>query len=79
MKLSVCIGSACQTKGSRGVFEGIKQLIAENGLDDKVELSGKFCLGSCEKAVCVLVDGELHSVSPEKVNEFFTEHVLAKL
>lgn len=79
MKISVCIGSVCQTKGSRQVFEELKQLIAEKNLSDKVELSGKFCLGSCENAVCVLVDEKLYSVSPENVNEFFTEHVLAEL
>ena len=79
MKLVVCIGSACQTKGSRQVFEGLKQLIAEKNLGDKVTLSGTFCLGECQKVVCVLVDGALYSVSPENVNEFFTEHVSAEL
>lgn len=79
MKISVCIGSACQTKGSRQVFEGLKQLIAEKNLGDKVTLSGTFCLGECQKAVCVLVDEKLYSVSPEKVNDFFNENILTKI
>ncbi len=78
MKISVCIGSSCHLKGSRQVVEKLQQLIRENGLGDKVELSGNFCLGRCQEGVCVTVDGEFHSLSPETVGEFFTNNVLAK-
>ena len=45
MKVTVCIGSSCHIKGSRQVVERLQQLIAENNLGDKVELSGTFCMG----------------------------------
>ncbi len=79
MKITVCIGSSCHVKGSRQVVRTLQQLIAENKLEDKVELGGTFCLSNCQKGVCVTVDGELHSVTPESVNEFFAENVLGKV
>ena len=79
MKITVCIGSSCHVKGSRLVVEQLQKLISENNVEDKVELGGTFCLGECQKGVCVTIDGEFFSVSPDSVNEFFTENVLNKM
>lgn len=79
MKITVCIGSSCHIKGSRQVVEKLQNLIAENNVGDKIELGGTFCMGNCQKGVCVTVDDEFHSVTPETVNDFFKEAVLAKV
>ncbi len=79
MKITVCIGSSCHIKGSRQVVEQLKRLIAENGLDNKVELGGTFCLGKCQSSVCVTVDDGFFSVSPDTVESFFAKEVLAKV
>lgn len=79
MKVTVCIGSSCHIKGSRQVVEQLRQLIAENNVEDKVELGGTFCLGNCQQGVCVTVDEEFHSVSPETVGDFFANEILAKV
>lgn len=79
MKVTVCIGSSCHIKGSRQVVEGLQNLIKEKNLADKVELSGTFCLGKCQQGVCVTVDDEFHSVTPDSVNEFFENEIVAKL
>lgn len=79
MKVTVCIGSSCHLKGSRQVVEEFQYLISENNLKDKVELGGTFCMGNCQKGVCVTVDDELHSVSPETAKEFFEKEILAKV
>lgn len=79
MKITVCIGSSCHIKGSRRVVEQLQQLIANNKVEEKVELGGTFCLGQCQQGVCVMVDESFHSVSPENVNDFFTNEVLAKI
>ena len=78
MKVVVCIGSSCHIKGSRQVVEGMQRLIAEHDLGDKVELGGTFCMGQCQKGVCVTVDEEFFSVTPETVEEFFEKNVLRK-
>ena len=79
MKITVCIGSSCHIKGSRQVVEGLQALIAENNLGEKVELGGTFCMGECQKGVCVTVDGAFHSVTPDTVGEFFAAEVLARV
>ncbi len=79
LKITVCIGSSCHIKGSRQVVEQLQTLIADNALDDKVELGGTFCMGNCQQGVCVTVDGEFHSVSPETVGEFFNKEILARV
>ena len=76
MKVTVCIGSSCHLKGSRQVVEEFQRLIAENKLSDRVELGGTFCMGNCQQGVCVTVDGELYSVSPEPAKSFFEEYIL---
>lgn len=79
LKITVCIGSSCHIKGSRQVVEQLQYLIAENGLGDKVELGGTFCMGKCQQGVCVTVNDTFHSVSPENVADFFKKEVLAKV
>ena len=79
MKITVCIGSSCHIKGSRQVVELLQEKIAEHDLKDKVELAGTFCLGRCQEGVCVLLDDEFHSLTPENTEEFFNNEVLTKL
>ena len=79
MKLTVCIGSSCHIKGSRQVVEQLQKLIKENGIEEKVDLGGTFCLGNCQQGVCVTVDEAFHSVSPDTVGEFFANEILAKV
>ncbi|MBR5121020.1 MAG: (2Fe-2S) ferredoxin domain-containing protein [Oscillospiraceae bacterium] len=79
MKVTVCIGSSCHIKGSRQVVEQLQYLISENNLGDKVELGGTFCMGNCQKGVCVTVDNDFYSVTPETVKEFFEENIKAKV
>ena len=79
MKITVCIGSSCHLKGSRQVVEQLQNLIAANSLGDRVELAGTFCMGQCQQGVCVTVDEEFHSVTPENVDEFFEKNVVGKV
>ena len=78
MKITVCIGSSCHIKGSRQVVAELQKLIAENDLGDKVDLGGTFCMGNCQKGVCVTVDDKFFSVTPETVEDFFNENVKGK-
>ena len=79
MKVVVCFGSSCLLMGSREVVVKLQNLIIDKDLKDKVTLSGKFCMGNCQNGVSVTVDGELFSVSPDTVEEFFKTNVLDKL
>lgn len=79
MKVAICIGSSCHLKGSRAVVEKLQKLVAENKLQEKVELSGQFCMGNCVNGVNVTVDCEQFSVKPETAEEFFTNVIIAKI
>lgn len=75
MKVTVCIGSSCHVKGSRQVVGTLKNLISENQLAEKVELGGTFCMGRCQEGVCVSIDEQVYSVSPDTVEEFFEMNI----
>ena len=79
LKITVCIGSSCHIKGSRQVVEQLQYLISEHDLGEKVELGGTFCMGKCQQGVCVTVNDEFHSVTPENVGDFFANEILAKV
>ena len=79
MKVTVCIGSSCHIKGSRQVVEQLQTLIGEKNLGEKVELGGTFCMGKCQQGVCVTIDDEFYSVTPDTVAEFFEKEIAAKV
>ena len=79
MKITVCIGSSCHLKGSRQIVEELQYLVAENGLKDKVELSGIFCMGNCTNGVCVKINEEQFSLKPNDTKDFFNKEVLVNI
>ncbi len=79
MKITVCIGSSCHLKGSRNVVEDLQKLLEEHDLTEKIELGGTFCLGNCQKGVCVTVDDDFFSVTPETTKLFFANEILTRL
>lgn len=79
MKITVCIGSSCHLKGSRLIVDKLQKLIAEKGLEGKVEMAGQFCMGDCMHGVNVTLDGVKFSVSPDTVLAFFNDEVLPRL
>jgi NADH:ubiquinone oxidoreductase subunit E len=79
MKVSICIGSACHLKGSREIIKEMQELVAKNGVGDKVDLNGAFCSGNCVNGVCVTVDGTLFSLKPENTKEFFEKEIMGRL
>lgn len=79
MKITICVGSSCHIKGSYHVVEQLQRLVAENKLEDRIELAGTFCMEKCQQGVCVNVDGEFYSVTPETVVSFFEKEVVPKI
>jgi len=81
MNILICVGSSCHLKGSPEIVEMLQKALAENGLTDRVNLAGSFCIGKCNRiGVTVQVDDEIHvGITRENFKEFFAEHVLGKL
>ena len=79
MKITICVGSSCHLRGSHKVAEQLQSLVAQNGLKDRVELIGAFCLGRCASGVSVKVDDKDFSLQPEATAVFFEQEVLKSL
>ena len=79
MRITICIGSSCHLKGSRQIVEQLQRLVAQHQLADKVELAGQLCMGNCQQGVCVTVDGESFSLTPETTAAFFENTILPRL
>ena len=79
IRVEICIGSSCHVKGATSVLNAIRSKVKTYGLEDKVELTGRFCIGKCTEGVCVTVDGQLYSVSPDSVDEFFDKEIKGRL
>ena len=79
IRVEICIGSSCHVKGATSVLNAIRSKVKTYGLEDKVELAGRFCIGKCTEGVCVTVDGQLYSVIPDSVDEFFDKEIKGRL
>ena len=79
MMITICIGSSCHLKGAREGVEGIQQQVAERKLEDRISLTGAFCMGNCVRGVSVKIDEELFSVKPDTVQTFFENEVMSRL
>lgn len=78
LNVTVCIGSCCHLKGSKYVVETFQNLIKKNNAENKIKLFGKFCMKNCQNGVCVAVENEIFSVTPETAEEFFAKNILCK-
>jgi len=81
MVVQICIGSSCHLKGSYEIVEKFQTALKERGLQDRITLSGSFCIGKCNRiGVTVQVDDDVYTgISKENFKEFFTENVLGKI
>ena len=73
-----CVGSSCYLKGSPELVDMLNQKIEENGLQDKISLSGSFCMGKCNRVgVTIAVDDEVFvAITKENFNEFWNDKVM---
>ena len=82
MEIVLCVGSSCHLKGSAAILGRINALIAEYHLEDRISLSGSFCMDQCTRGnsgVCVKIDGQKHSVTAATIDDVFRREVVQKL
>ncbi len=78
MIIQVCIGSSCYLKGSEDIVSLLQEKIGEYNLEDKITLTGSFCLGKCNRlGVTVQVDDDIYTgITKETFPEFFRNNIL---
>ena len=80
MVVTVCVGSACHLKGSHEVITRLQELIAENKLENKIELMASFCLGNCANGVSMPINGNLVAdCSIDTIDEIFNNQIIPLL
>jgi NADH:ubiquinone oxidoreductase subunit E len=63
MIVTVCVGSSCHIKGARDIIARFNEFLSGEGLADKVELRGTFCMERCGEGINWKIDEETFSSS----------------
>jgi len=78
--VTVCVGSSCHIKGARDMIARFNDFLTQEGLADKVELKGSFCMERCGEGINWQVNDEvLSSPSVEAGAETLRRKVLELL
>jgi NADH:ubiquinone oxidoreductase subunit E len=60
INVELCMGSACFVRGNRKVAAAIRMFLAENGLIDRVRITGALCGGRCGEGPTVTINGTIY-------------------
>ena len=78
--VTVCVGSSCHIKGAREMIGCFNDFLKKEGLEDKVELKGAFCMERCGEGINWKINDEISSSpSVEKGVRLFRKKVLMAL
>ena len=79
--VEVCVGSSCHLKGSPELVELLENAVKENHLEDEVVLSGRFCIGKCNRVgVTVTVNDEIFiGITRDNFREFWENQVMKRI
>ena len=78
--VTVCVGSSCHIKGARDMIACFNDFLTKEGLTDKVELKGSFCMERCGEGINWQINDEiLSSSSVEEGAKTFRNRVLELL
>jgi len=78
--VTICVGSSCHIKGARQMIVRCNDFLTKEGLQDKVELKGSFCMERCGEGVNWKINNEILSSSGVKEGfKIFRKKVLEAL
>jgi NADH:ubiquinone oxidoreductase subunit E len=59
--VTVCVGSSCHIKGAREMIGRFSDFLTREGLEDRVELKGSFCMEQCGEGINWMFGDEILS------------------
>ncbi len=78
--VTVCVGSSCHIKGAREMIARFNDYLKKEGIQDKVELKGSFCMERCGEGVNWKINDKiLSSPSVEEGAKMFIKKVTEAL
>jgi NADH:ubiquinone oxidoreductase subunit E len=80
LSVVICVGSSCHVRGSDDVAAMLERLIQAEGVGDRVELIGAFCMDHCSMGVSIRVGDHVYrGVRPEEAENFFYSEIVSRL
>jgi NADH:ubiquinone oxidoreductase subunit E len=80
LRVTICVGSSCYVRGSDKVGAALAALLESRGLQDRIDITGAFCMDECSMGVSVRVgNGPCHSVTPENAEGLLEREILPAL
>lgn len=79
VKMHICLGSSCFSRGNKEVVIFIRDYLKKNHLEDKVIFKGARCMGNCSKGPNLRIDDRIEEeVTTARIEEIL-EQELARL
>ena len=76
LKIKLCMGSSCFSRGNNETLVVLEQFIEENELTDKVELEGKLCMNACSKGPSLTInDKKYEGVQADCIADLLRHHL----
>ncbi len=75
----VCGGTGCRASQGEEIVENLKQAVADNSLEEEIQVVRTGCFGFCEKGpiVKMIPDNTFYvQVKPEDAGEIISEHIV---
>lgn len=74
------MGSACHQMGLYDFLPKLQELLREYGLEERVEVTGAFCLGPCRHGIVLRVgDVDILELNLKNLEERFEKDILPLL
>lgn len=75
MKITVCMGSSCYSRGNAKLIEIIRKYAKDANVDP--EIAGHLCENLCAEGPNIIVEGAPYSnVQPSAIPEILRKHIL---
>lgn len=75
-KITLCMGSACFTRGNNRNLEIIKNYLKDNNLESEVLFKGCLCNNLCNSAPVITINEKtFEQVSPQAVSELLDHFI----
>ena len=76
LKIEICMGSSCYSRGNSKSVELVENFIREKNLEAEIRLAGRLCHRNCSEGPNIIVNGNLHKgCQPECVIDLITHYM----
>jgi NADH:ubiquinone oxidoreductase subunit E len=76
IKIEICMGSSCFSRGNNRTVEVLQRYCAEQKLPAQIELCGSLCTGGCTNGPHIKINGQSYDQVEHTTILDILEHVL---